>query len=448
MLQGGPDSANLGDLEGAVKSYRAAIALLDGVRWEGRAGNQFQGERLPLWLELQRKTGMLLTNRDNPSAVPALLGALAATEHQPLLADKSFARNRAGLYLALARAHHTDVPRAQTYARQYVDALSALRTQNPADADILYDLSAGHIELGYLLWNLGKGDPEEAAAHYAESMRIREKLVEEHPSDTLYRRSLMLAYEHFGSLQGGAWVASMGKQETARAYYEKAVSIAKSSATDSQDSLGANDYATLLVKYAALDVPPAGLAQSLFNLRAAVAILEQLKAAGNSDLRYNNILASAHDYAGRRLTAMGKYSEAIPEHQHALALAAAILSAHPEDRDGIQQSFDAECGIAYALSLAGDRTAFDRAHALLRNAEEGKIHAAGAFQQKLIAQAYLSLALAHRAFDECVTARDAAQQAIRYASPLLTTRIWDRNAGVMRDAQALLAQCSASAGRR
>jgi hypothetical protein len=63
-----------------------------------------------------------------------------------------------------------------------------------------------------------------------------------------------------------------------------------------------------------------------------------------------------------------------------------------------------------------------------------------------IAQAYLSLATVHRAFEECVPARDAARQAIRRALPSSTGRAWDPNGGIVRQARALVAGCESKTG--
>jgi serine/threonine protein kinase len=350
QLQGGPDSANMGDVEDAIKSYRAGSALLEGAP----SGLLASDERLAVWLEMQRKLGTLATGRPNPEAVPPLLNALNLTARlSPSQgANAGIMRSRAGLYLALARAFHDNRPRAIGYAKQNLEALEALEGHN-TDADLKYDLSISHNELGYLLWNEGAGDPAAAVAHYQECMRIREQLVREHPLDMVYRSSLMLSYQHFAALQGGALVASMGNTEVARLYYRKALAIAEAGSADAQDSLWASEYAGLLVRYAALDVPAAGLAESLATLRKAAGIFDSL--GDSRGLRYNPIMATAHEYMGRRLTAMGRYNEASAEHLRARSLAAAVLAAHPGDGVSAQQIAAADRGIARATAMGRNR---------------------------------------------------------------------------------------------
>jgi serine/threonine protein kinase len=433
-LQGGPDSANMGDVTGALKSYRAATSLLDGAPSQPRSS----GQRLVVWLNVQHNTGKLLAARNDVAGATAVLrhavdvvNALPAAD----LAGRDVSRHRAGLYLALSRAtFHANLPQARDYAADHRNTLAALVKQYPADADLRYDLSVAHIELGWVLLHLG--DPETAAAHYQQSMQLREQLVKERPADALYRRSLMLAYEHVGSVQGGVLMPNLGKTEVARAYYKMALPLEEAAAADPQNSQAAGDYAGFLLKSASLDVGRDGLAESLATLRRAVAIFES-----QGPHVYDLKIATTYIYIGQRLVAMARYPEAVAQFQHTLSIADAFHSAHPLDWDAFERSAEAELGITRALMLSGNRAgAWEHAGRLVLKAKESRGHAPESpLHGSWAAQAQLSLAAVHRTFQEWAPARDAAQQAIRDALPLSTGRVWDPNAQIVRDAKALLA---------
>ncbi|SPE41529.1 hypothetical protein SBA3_4370003 [Candidatus Sulfopaludibacter sp. SbA3] len=156
----------------------------------------------------------------------------------------------------------------------------------------------------------------------------------------------MLSYEHYGYLQGGPLVASLGRTEVARTYMKKALEAAGANAADRPTSSSAAELRGLLIPLGALDVPPSGLAESLAELRRGAGLLAR---NGVTD---GTLAIAAHEYAGRRLTAMGRYTEAIAEHRVALGIAEQFLTAHPDDHAARRSVLDANAGIARARTLA------------------------------------------------------------------------------------------------
>jgi eukaryotic-like serine/threonine-protein kinase len=414
VLQGGPDAVNLRDLQGAIDSYRAGLKLL-----EDSPGTS--PERSSVWLDLRVKLGRLLNSHGDPVAsVNMLKDTLAVTSRLPAsqLSGQETASDRADLLLALSHAAHGDLSQAREYATAYLNATASLLDSDRGNADLQYQFSVAHIELGFILWNL-EGDPQAALGHYEESMRLREQLVRDHPGDGMYRRALMLAYEHYASVQGGALVLSMGKTEVARQYYAKALAIADTTAWDLRNPSIAGEYGTLLTRVGALDVPPSQLAQSLATLRRAAGLLASDTASDGQ------MLATAHEYMGRRLTAMGRYADAVAEHEVALSTAERILANHPKDLAARRHVLEANLGITRAWTLARKRgPALQSANDLIHRAEHDDFPAAA------IAEAYLSLGMAYRGFAEWPAARAAAEETLR-RSP---------DAKTQRDAKALLAE--------
>jgi serine/threonine protein kinase len=435
-LQGGPDVANLGDIDGALRSYHDAGRLLD----EAPADSATERQRLLVWLKVEENSSRLLTVRGDAAGATAVLREAAERMNalpQTELADKEIGRRRAGLYLELSRAmFHTDLARAIEFSVEHLSQLTALASRFPGDAELRNELSMAHVQLGYS--QILSGDPGSGAEHYRVSIQIREGLVKEHPTDAVYRRNLMLAYEHYGSVQGGSLMPNLGRPDVARAYYQKALPMERSRMSESQNSQAASDYAWFLLKRASLDVPRKELEASLAELHRAAGIYESLHSPA-----YDVRLATVYVQIGHRLEELGRPSEAAAEYRRAVSVAEGFLRAHPGDWEMLQELLDAGRGRAGALAAAGDRDgALAEARALLRDASRSDGLRIGiAFKGSAEAETQLTIAQVHRRFGECAAARDAARLAAQCASPHVTGRQWDPNGKIAAGARSLEASC-------
>jgi serine/threonine protein kinase/tetratricopeptide (TPR) repeat protein len=424
------------DSDGGLKSYAAGTALLEGPLWDSAVDR----ERLLVWLTLQRQSSAIILRTDPLGAVARLRTATATLERLPaaVQSETEFVHARAGLYHFLAAASHSDLHRTREYAGRYLAAISTLLQQDPADTDLSYEVSAAHVELGWALWALG--DPDATADHYLKAVGLREQLVKLRPSDVVYHRSLMLAYEHLAAVEGGGLVNSLGKPELALAWYRKALPLAEAAAADPSNTVAAVDYAALLLRMASVDVPPEGLSASLATLRRSAAMFESLKRASGGRNAYDVYLVDVYTLIGRRLLAMASYADAIAQYQRALAVAGAITGAENNSPGTSQRIFEAESGIARAMALAGNRSgALDQVARLL--ARTPPPDADQSILQSPSAQALLALAAVHRVFEEWTPAREAAERAIA-AIPPVRADAWNPNAPILREAQSLIAECA------
>jgi eukaryotic-like serine/threonine-protein kinase len=423
-----------GDIDGALKSYRAGAAFLADTP---RASTPDR-ERLIVWLQLQIRIGEALDGKsDARDSFATFRRALDTAMRAPpaLLADKQPARIKASLYLWLARRSAPDFQQARGYAMRYVEAVEALLSRFPGDADLRYDLSVGETLIAWVHTSLD--DPETAAGHYETAMRIREQLVGEYPNDLMFRRTLMLAYVHYASVQGGPLEANLGHYELARTYYRKAQPLEEAAAADPKDSVGAASYGAFLLKLGALDAPPEGVAESLETLRRAAVILN-----AHSMVRWD--IATAYNYIGRRLESEGRYSDARGAYRRALAVTEPILAAHPDLRQALEQSFEAEGSMARTLAIEGNRSdALLHARRLIRRVQQSGGPASDRrFHESFLARAYVSLSAVYRSLGDFAPGYEAAQEAIRHARPLVTGRGWDPGAGILHDAQQLAVECA------
>jgi tetratricopeptide (TPR) repeat protein len=427
-VQGGPDVPSPMDRASAEESFRAAGALLEGI--SGREGGI---EPVFLWLEAQRKIGTLLDARsDTTNAIAVLSRAVAEADQLPAAQreEKNVRQSVAAMYMILSRSSgHDDLKRAGEYAALCLKEFEALNRSYPNDADLQYDLSRAYVQAGFIM--LTQGDPSATAPHYEKALRLREQLVNEHPSDTLYRRSLLLMYQHYAAVQGSPLVPNLDQAALAKMYYEKALAFYESGPHDPHDVTGIADYGGLVVRLGALSIPGQDPAQSLATLRRGAGILESAGIASGDLSPYRISLAVAYLYMGHRLMAMHRPAEAVADYRRAVDLTAPILQKMPNDHDASKTSFDAECGLAVALASNHNReTALALAQALVAKTAEDPARNA---------QAYLCAADVRRELHEREAAAAAAREALNRIQPVVSARRGDPNTLIARQAKATLA---------
>jgi tetratricopeptide (TPR) repeat protein len=346
-LQGDPDKANIGDMQGALNSYRAGASLVGSKLVASKTGPETGPgdlDKLLLWAGLENQTAKVLTETGDRAAARNVLHA-AIDAIAPL--GDSAVRERAALCLSLSRALDSeDLPRALESAMQAVELASPASRKFPADTDLALLLSTAHTQVGYL--NMRRGNPQGAEVPYAASMRIREQLARDHPGDILFRRYVRLAYEHYAALQGSPGNPNLGHPEIARAYYKKAQPLEEADRDDPGNNLARYDYAYFVLKASIVDVPPEGLAESLAALRECLATFEALSAEAPQMERYDRAMAIAREYMGHRLLALKRPAEARVEYQRALKLVHKILAQSPGDVIVQRQVASIEDGLSRA----------------------------------------------------------------------------------------------------
>ncbi|HXS97542.1 MAG TPA: serine/threonine-protein kinase [Candidatus Limnocylindrales bacterium] len=426
-LEGGPEPPNLGDRETAVKRYATAAGLMESISPRSAAGV----EGMLLWMEAERKIGAVLDLRGAPARGEEALHrelAFAGTLSRADRDRKEIRHEVAAAYLILSRTQmHTNPSLAGDYAVRAAREMEELARRFPGDSEMQYEFSRAEIQAGYV--SLVQGEPEITAVHYERAMRLRERLVAEHPHDVIYRRSLMLSYQHYAAVLGSPLVANTGRTEEARAYYRKALAVAQSAQGGLNDITSDAEFGGLLVRANALDVPGSQAAESLDALRRGSALLETAVQKEGEGSQYSSINGKAHEFMGKRLLELGRIGEAIAEYRRATALANRILGHLPGDRDGKANRFDSTSGLAMALAAAHNPASLAQANALFGMAAD----------EQQTARAYLCLAKVQNAMHMQAAAAANAREARRRAVPLATGRAWDPAAAVARDAEALLA---------
>ncbi len=434
-LQGNHDVASLGDMDTALKSYRAGAKLLDPEH------EPIAPAGLLVWLDLRSAIGRLLTEKgDIRGATAIFLNAIrvmqsAAAQSPANLSsiNKDLMRHTAGLYLLLARRDN-DLRQSLAYATGYLRSIEALAKQFPNDPDIQGDLSLAYTEVGWQIVSLG--DPEAGIAYHANSLKLREQLVRDHPNDLFFRRYLMLAYEHFGTVQGSPLVPNLGRPDIAKIYYAKAKVLEEESLADPQNHMAEADYASHLLKVGTIVVTPGDVEESLATLRKAAGLFESLTGTAPSLPHYDRDLSVAYEFIGDRYQALNKPAEAIAEYRKALALGERILVDYPEDWVELARVLNTEQSLTLALRSA------DQTRRLMLSAERASRNKAGsAALRSSIGRACLTAATIYRELEDWAKTRDAAQRAVTTLRE--SHREGTPDAVVFHEAEAILSQLHA-----
>ena len=370
-LQGYPFTPNLGDTTGAMKSYRTSAALLDPLR---RAhANDAEAQRL--WLETQHHLATLLNQTGDSDGASKLLrdGLPVAVALAHLPGEGVDAERIQGEFynlLADAAAKH-DPTEALPYARRYLEIFSKLAARYPDRGDFVLEQSNGYALVGSMLHR--QGDSQGALEHHLQCVALREGLVESHPNDVVYKRSLMIGYGHVGDMLGSPIAYNLGDSEGARAYYRKAVAIGEEiHDADPSDSTARFDLAAGLERLGMVDVPVSGMAESLALLERSAVMLESMADDDPNSLRVKLMLALVREYVGHRLRDLGRYPEAITSYRRSITLCDEMLAADPADPSALAQVLASGRGMASAMAMAGDRGgALRQARATIARAEAG-----------------------------------------------------------------------------
>ena len=413
-VQGYVHKPNLGDMKGAVLSYKKSAELLEPLRV--KRGND--PAVLRQVADTYQHLGTVLEEMgDLPGMVRAYETAVPDAELlarvQPDVVESAQAMGVFYNDLALA-LQFSDPKRANEYARRHVAMIPALTAKFPGNDDVADQAAAAHATMSALLSR--GGDREGALREARESAAIREGVAARHPNDVFRQRLLMIAYGHVGDHLGAPFIINASDPAGARVYFDKCVDIARQIIkADPLDRTGRYDLANALLRQGAAVVPGADRTQSLAALRESTAILESLAREDPSAIRYQRPLMLVHQYVGICLHDMGRLDEAMTAFRHSMEIADAIMTAHPGDVTSLARLVRDERDMAAILASRGDAAAaLSHAHRGLTIAQRYLDGPEPGLRKRYLADSYFGLASVDRTLRKWPEARDNAQQALNY----------------------------------
>ena len=397
-VQGNAYFPNLGDTEGALRSYRRSLELREQLLGRDPHNPELQDEVAKSYAGI----GDVLYSKDD------LRGALVAYEKG---IEVRAAAVRAApdnllyqLELVVLFSRVGDLKGMEQYSnlgdtagalaslRRGLDILESLYRTHPDDEDVVDQFANALTHAGMLACTAG--DATSGLAMQRRAVELSEKLAAANPNSQAYEMSL-LAAKH--------WLR-FALEDNART--DEAIAISREVVTDLQKMLQSDPKNSQVRRNlgVALDMLGKNLllagdvAGALQNSREAVAVLEQVVSEAGSDENRAN-LAVARWRLGRAMAANSDHAGAIEHYREALVLrepAIATNAANSRARDDVasihvdlakasaaindieaaEQSFRRALLLAEEISAAAPSSARLRCHLALAHAEAGRLYAA------------------------------------------------------------------------
>jgi non-specific serine/threonine protein kinase/serine/threonine-protein kinase len=274
-IQGNPYVANLGDTEGALESYRKALAIREAL--EAAGGTPTSRREIAI---THRSIGDILGQQ----------GDLAGC--------------------------------VESYRRSLA-ILEELSATDPDDAGVRDELARAHEALGD---GLGRaGDHAAQLESYRRSAAIREELLERDPANSRLKRSLAVAYMKLGE----GWVDD---EEEGVKSFRRSITIMESlAAADPTNARTRRELSMVENRLGEVLIATGDVAGALESLRAALALRERVAVDDPENAQARFDLATVRANVGAALARSGRAEEGAEMGRQALAALRELVSDDPEN---------------------------------------------------------------------------------------------------------------------
>jgi eukaryotic-like serine/threonine-protein kinase len=293
-IQGNGNYNNLGDTQGALTSYRKALALQE-----------------PLAADEPRNTDV----RRHLARTHALIG--------DVLWD-------------MGKLNET----LESY-RRALTLREAEVAENPNDVEAKRELAGLLLSLGDLSGNEGVanlGDTAAATAYHRKSFAIREALAAVEPQKAELRRDL-----YDGLLRLGDMQRITGDANAAVETYRKCLTLIEElSAADPHNVYRRSEIANTAIRLGRLLNEQERAAEALEAIKKALSVMESLAAAESANAAFRRNLCVTHSYAVISLLKLKRPAEALEHARKSMAIIESLAAA-----DASNQMFRADLAIAH-----------------------------------------------------------------------------------------------------
>ena len=317
-VQGNVDSANLGDLRGALVQYEKALPLLEDAIRHRSNDIDARTEQLVLYnriATIQVETGKLRESLQTfhdgieRASIPA---ALSDQQFRLALADAYLGSSRAKRNLGDDRGAFDA---AMECLRLYRGAAASDRS-NPV---VMRGLASAQAAVG--MGEVRFGQLDRALTSFREGAATLERLVAHEPRNLNWNRELMLAYGHIADVLGNPDLPNLGDRPGALRAYRQAAEVGKRLYEgDRSDQRAASDYGIVLSRVETV-MDDNDLPQKLAVEREALRVLNEAASMSPKHVSLQIARALVHLHLGDALTAAGKVEEARLAYQQSAAIA-------------------------------------------------------------------------------------------------------------------------------
>jgi serine/threonine protein kinase/tetratricopeptide (TPR) repeat protein len=365
-IQGNTYYSNLGDLTGALESYRKSLTLREVLAKAEPQNEEIRHE-------------------------------LAQTHEG--YADVLWGVNR------LAETLH-NYSEAQTI-------LEALAKKAPANRQWRLDLSRVYHKIGDLQGNVdysNLGNTAGAVENKRRALVLREALVSEEPSNKDFRDLLSESYLNLGKMQ-----RIMGDLTSALQNYRKALALQEEFSAAEPTNQVFHRHVMLAHRYVAVALQENGqLDEALASQRVTLKIAEELARADDKNTQAQRTLGVSYSAVGNLLAKSGDIPGALEHFQKATGILEGLLAASPNNAQVRRDLLIAYLEFGDAQSLAGSPTAAMQCYLKAKPMAEG-LAAADAHNIQArsdLAALYLSLGACERQNGDPLPALDDCRRAV------------------------------------
>jgi serine/threonine protein kinase len=353
---GNPDFPNLGDLDGALATYRKAIGvihrLLDAAPRDLRVLNLAS-------VAHEGAGNVLIPLGQHGEAHEEYRRAIELADRALALDpdDANLQYQSLDAHYALDMSLYSPQPAvAEQDANHQLPLALKLASAHPDDLEKVNKLSEFYALLGTTAGRQNR--LREALDRFRKAAEVREAIYQKNPRNTRIQRSLMIGYGHVGDVLGSPFTGCLGDYRGALEYYGKAAAIAEEMrGADPSDRRAGFDVAMIWTRIGATTQASGDARQSNLELDRAIAQFESLMAASPGNASYAYGAALAYEYRGRNLWLLGDRISALSWYRKSLSLVNRQLAARTVDPTARAQQMADEGPIATLLALSGERTA-------------------------------------------------------------------------------------------
>ena len=305
-VQGQSYNANLGDTQGALASYRKALAIRQTL-------------------------------------------AVVDPENATNRLELAKSHNKVGDMLAKT-GDLTDASASFREARLIAESLVA---QDPTSLDKGHELVLSYTRGGYVLEDMGDNDA--SLASHREALAVAQRLILKHPADPLVCHDLATSYNNVGAL-----LAKTGKVREGLETYRKGLAVCEWRSADDPKSTQTNTRGWLddYLEMGRMLTQLGNKKEAFQNLHKALTIGERLAAADPQNAQASSDLGACYEGIGDSQVAFGKAILALASYRQAITIReqlAAKDSENAEARVELASSYS-KLGQAYIALASNPKT--------------------------------------------------------------------------------------------
>lgn len=319
----------INDLNGALESYEKAVAILEKIVADEPNNLEFRYSLAGVLGKRGDVSGMegFPNLGDAPRALDSYRRGVAIYEKlietQP--ENEKYKSGYAIMlyYYGMMQTTTGDAKNAITNGQKSISILESLIAANPGNAKYETYLMSALVFMRYPL--LDEGRTTEAIQNARRVVQTMEKLVAADPKSAYLKRSLSVSYNSLGRclLQAGDAKGAIENHRRSLAMVEELSAAGLSSEQTSRDISITKQY------LAEAQLETGEYDQALLNLRISIVDLEKEVEAGNADFQTRDDLALCLVSIGRILTAKGDLNGAVDNFRRALPLAEEVMQKNP-----------------------------------------------------------------------------------------------------------------------